>query len=113
MLNCSQPCMVYMTIWGYWGVSDVDSLIVVGHAISFFRGQSYFLVVLDLPLLDLGNHEGSNTLQRSSKEELVGEGHYLKDYISLDYYTLIDDPLLTSYGVFHHIECDFMGDVNA
>jgi hypothetical protein len=22
MLNCSQPCMVYMTIWGNWGVSD-------------------------------------------------------------------------------------------
>jgi len=86
----------------------VDSLIVVGHAIFFFKGQSYSPVVLDLPLLDLGNPKGSNTLQGFSKEELVGEGHYLKDYIALDYYTLIDDSLLTSYGVFQHIECDLM-----
>jgi hypothetical protein len=63
----------------------VDSLIVVGHAISFFRGQSYFPMVLNLPLLDLGNLEGSNTLQGFFKEELVGEGRYLKDYIALDY----------------------------
>jgi hypothetical protein len=62
----------------------VDNLIAIGHAISFSGRKSYSPMVLDLPLLNLGNPEGSNTPQGFSKEELVGEGHYLKDYIALD-----------------------------
>jgi hypothetical protein len=83
------------------------------HSMKGWDGHVFARGCVPFSISDSGLLRSPQYPQGFSLDKVVRGGNHARVHVFLDYYTLVNKSLLTSYGIFQHIQHVLMWDVNS